>query len=569
MSIFQHSWVSVLGGNEVVYEDPCKLVTEVPTLTTTTTSHCSAAPVAWTAASVTTRLTKKFDGDDWKDLIATVPSLLLQTFVCEASIALDVPQEAISDVQFRLGSLYVTFHVTHDDDISQEEMDRRIEEYPFREMWRLYNQRDGAPDGLDAALQRLKNMEMDLAEKERALEKERSAREANARDLERQLQALKDEMVGPIAQREQELLAQLAKEQAGRKKADGQLKTSEEQAKKLLEALKQAKLHTERQAQRHNDLIAAIIHENKKEKEAKEREYKEQMEVKDYVIENLKSQLRTRTADSASPRNSIVDTDQSAEFNRLMERMEDMAQVLQRSQEQESEARAQIQRLSDALKQSEEARLAESASYDNNVAALTQQLNSYRDTKLAEQHERRVKEDRQRGRGSVSDSVKENATIVRQYTTSLENLIGSLQDRLTVLNEEYSGYLNEAEDEVASERRILADHEEDSREIRKVFRTSSLGLQKIYWGTRESQAQDIIEQLDSAAARAETSSAAVRVAIAMLDSKARALNENKDWMEQHQKMMRELLVSLRELTQRALDRQRALMDDAATAAIQK
>lgn len=566
MSTFQPSWVSVLGGGEMVYEEPSKFVSDLPAITTMTTCDGGAAT---TVASVTTRLTKKFEGDDWKDLVAAVPSLLRQTFVCEASIALDVPQEAITDVQFRLGSLYVTFHVTHDDDISQEEMDRRIEEYPFREMWRLYNQRDGAPDGLDAALQRLKDMEMELTEKERELEKEKTAHEAHAKELEKQLQALKDEIEGPVAEREQELLAQLSKEQAARKKAEGQLKASDEQVKKMLEALKQEKVRAEKQLQRHNDLIAAIIQENKKEKEAKEREYNEQLEVKDYVIENLKSQLRTRTADSASPRNSIVDTDQSAEFNRLMERMEDMAQVLQRTQEQESEARAQIQRLSDALRQSEEARQAESVSYDNNVAALTQQLNSYRDTKLAEEHERRAREERQRGRGSVSDAVKENATIVRQYTTSLENLIGSLQDRLNALQEEYSGYLHEAEEEVTSERRILADHEEDSREIRQVFRTSSLGLQKIYWGTREPQAQEIIEHLDAAAGKAETSSAAVRVAIAMLDSKARAFKDSKDWMEQHQKMMRELLVSLRQLTQKALDRQRAIMDDAVTAAAQK
>ncbi|KPA82326.1 hypothetical protein ABB37_03419 [Leptomonas pyrrhocoris] len=568
MSTFQHSWVSVFGADEVVYDVPSKLVTELPAPATTTSDDSVDAGVP-TVASVTTRLTKKFEGDGWKDLVATVPSLLRQTFVCEASIALDVPQEAISDVQFRLGSLYVTFHVTHDDDISQEEMDRRIEEYPFREMLRLYNQRDGAPDGLDAALQRLKDMEMELSEKERALEKERAAREASAKDLERQLEALKDEVDGPIAQREQELLAQLGKEQAGRKKAESQVKASEEQAKKLMEALKQEKLRAEKQAQRHNDLIAAIIQENKKEKEAKEREYNEQMEVKDYIIENLKSQLRTHTSASASPRNSIIDPDQSGEFSRLMERMEDMAQVLQRTQEKESEARAQVQRLSDALKQSEEARQAESVSYDNNVTALTQQLNSYRDTKLAEEHERRAKEDRQRGRGTVSDAMKENATIVRQYTTSLENLISSLQDRLNALNEEYGGYLHEAEEEVTSQRRILADHEEDSREIRQVFRSTSLGLQKIYWGTREPQAQEIIGQLDSAAGRAETSSAAVRVAIAMLDSKASAFKDNKDWMEQHQKMMRELLVSLRQLTQRALDRQRTMMDDAVAAAAQK
>ncbi|KAG5468301.1 hypothetical protein LSCM1_02280 [Leishmania martiniquensis] len=546
------SWVSVLGGHSVAYEEaPKKFFTRV---------SVTAAPVL-SVATFSSRLTKKFDGDGWKDIVALIPLLLRQTFVSEASIALEVPQEAITNVQFRLGSLYVTFHVTHDEDISEEEMNRRIDEYPFREMWRLYNQRDGAPDGLDAALQRLKDLEMKLKEKNHELEKERGDNEQKLNELKRQLQALQNEIAGPVAEREQSLLHQLGKEQSARKKAESQLRAADDEKKKLLEALKQEKLHAEKTAQRHNDLIAAIIQENKKEKEAKEREHKEQMEVKDYMIENLKSQLRARTNGSASPRHSIIDVDQSEEFNKLMERMEDMAAILQRTQESENEARAQIQRLSDLLKQSEEARQAESVSYDNNVVALTQQIHSYRDTKIAEDHERRAKEDRERGRVSVSEAVRENATIVREYTTSLENLIASLQDRLRAISEEYSYYLTEAQTDVSHERQILAEHEEDSKEIRQAFRSSSIALQKIYWGSREPEAQQIIQNLDAAASNAEKSSAAVRVAIAMLDSKARTFGDHKKWMEQHQKIMRELLHSLRDLNRRAFDRQRALMDE--------
>lgn len=517
-------------------------------------------------STLSSRLTKKFDGDGWKDLVASIPSLLHQTFVCEASIALEVPQEAITDVQFRLGSLYVTFHVTHDEDISQEEMAHRIEEYPFREMWRLYNQRDGAPDGLDAALQRLKDVEMELKDKNRELEKERGDKEQKVNELKKQLQALQEELAGPVAEREQSLLQQLGKEQGARKKAETQLRAVDDERKKLLEAVKQEKLRAEKSAQRHNDLIAAIIQENKKEKEAKEREHNEQMEAKDYIIENLKSQLRTRTNGSASLRNSILDVDQTEEFNRLMERMEDMAAVLQRTQESDSQARAQIQRLSDLLKESEEARQAESVSYDNNVAALTQQIHSYRDTKIAEDHERRAKEDRQRGRGSVGEALKENATIVRQYTTSLENLIVSLQDRLHAISEEYNNYLAEAEAGVSHERQILSEQDEDSKKTRQAFRSSSIALQKIYWGSREPEAQQIIQNLDAAASNAEKSSAAVRVVIAMLDSKARAFGDHRNWMEQQHKMMRELLTSLRDLNQRAFDRQRALMDEKVTKA---
>ncbi|KAG5468720.1 hypothetical protein CUR178_01555 [Leishmania enriettii] len=553
MRTLEHtSWVSVLGGHSVTYGDaPQKFCARAP----------ATVALAPSVAAISSRLTKKFDGDDWKDLVALIPSLLRETFVCEASIALGVRQEAITDVHFRLGSLYVTFHVTHDEDISQEEMDRRIEEYPFREMWRLYNQRDGAPDGLDAALQRLKDLEMKLKEKNRELEKERGDNEQKMNELKMQLQALQNEIAGPVAEREQSLLHELGKEQGSRKKVESQLRAADDEKKKLLEALKQEKLRAEKTAQRHNDLIAAIIQENKKEKEAKEREHNEQMEVKDYIIENLKSQLRTRANGSACPRNSILDVDQSEEFNKLIERMEDMAAVLQRTQESENEARAQIQHLSDLLKRSEEARQAESLSYDNNVAALTQQIHSYREMKIAEDHERRAKEDRERGRVSVSEAVRENATIVREYTTSLENLIVSLQDRLRAINEEYNYYLTEAETDVSHERQILAEHEEDSKEIRQVFRSSSIALQKIYWGTREPEAQQIIQNLDAAASSAEKSSAAVRVAIAMLDSKARVFGDQKSWMEQHQKIMCELLRSLRDLNKRAFDRQRTLMDD--------
>ncbi|CAJ1023289.1 hypothetical protein Q4I32_003206 [Leishmania shawi] len=553
MGTVEHSsWVSILGGYSATFEEaPQKLSTNVSV----------PAVIAPSVAAVSSRLTKKFDGDDWKSLVASIPLLLRQTFVYEASIALKVRREAITNVQFRLGSLYVTFHVTHDEDISQEEMDRRIEEYPFREMWRLYNQRDGAPDGLDAALQRLKDLEMKLNDKNRELEKERGDNEQKVNELKKQLQALQEEIAGPIAEREQALLHQLGKEQGARKKIETQLKAADDENRKLLDALKQEKLRAEKTAQRHNDLIAAIIQENKKEKEAKEREHNEQIEVKDYIIENLKSQLRARTNGSASPRNSIIDVDQSEEFNKLMERMEDMAAVLQRTQESESQARAQAQRLSDLLKQSQEARQAESVSYNNNVVTLTQQVHSYRDTRIAEDHERRANENRQLGRSSVSEAVKENATIVRQYTSSLENLINSLQDHLHAISEEYSNYLTEAESNVSKERQILVGQDEDSKAIRQTFRTSSIALQKIYWGSRESEAQQIIQNLDAAASNAEKSSAAVRVVIGMFDSKTRAFSDRRNWMEQHYKMMCELLSSLRDLNQRAFERQRALMDE--------
>lgn len=531
--------------------------------------HCTdaaypCAKCVSTGATLTSRLTKRFEGDDWHFLVDEIPALLRQTFVCEASEALAVSSESIFDVEFRLGSLYVTFHVTHDEDISQEEMDRRIEEYPFREMWRLYNQRDGAPDGLDAALQRIKAMEAELKEKEREMDKERGDHEQRLNKLEQQLRSTEDELKGPVAERERDLTEQLGKEQAGRKKADGQLRAVEEQNKKLLDALKQEKARFERTSQRHNDLIAAIIQENKKEKEAKEREFHEQLDVKDYIIENLKSQLRTRTTGDPSPRNSIYENDQSEELSKLMSRMEEMTLILQKAQESESEAHAQIQRISDSLKRSEEARQAESVTYENNILALRQQLNAYRETGLAEEHEKRSKENRQLARGSVSQAVRENEVIVRQYETALENIIGTLQDRLHIVREEYGSYLAVAEKEVAGEKSVLEEHEEDSKAIRQTFRSSSIALQKIYWGTREGEVPHIIHDLDSAAAGAEKSSAAVKVAMAMLDSKIRTFTDQREWMEAHQTSLQELIESLRALNKRAFERQLTLMSSSSS-----
>ncbi|KAG5493994.1 hypothetical protein JKF63_01827 [Porcisia hertigi] len=536
------SWVSVRGRHSTPFEGFLhKVVSADPVLT-------RAAP---SAVTVLSRLSKRFDGDDWKSLLASIPSLLRQTFVCEASNALGVGQEAITDVQFRLGSLYVTFHVTHDEDISQEEMDRRIEEYPFREMWRLYNQRDGAPDGLDAALQRLKEVEVELKDKTLEWEKQHSENEQKVKELEKKLHALENEMEGPVAEREQDLLQQLGREQGARKKVESQLKASDDMNKKLLESLKQEKMRAEKTAQRHNDLIAAIIQENKKEKEAKEREYNEQIEVKDYIIENFKSQLRSRANGSASPRNSIVDADQSEEFNRLMKRMEDMAAVLQRTQESESEARAQIRHLSDALKQSEEARQSELVSYDNNMVARTQEFHSYRDKKIAEDNEGRFTEYCESDCDRIGDGVKESTTIMRQYIDSLGDLVGSLQDRLHSISEEYNSDFTKTVPTLRV-RQILDELRKGNVKFKETLQSSLFAIQH-HWETQEPEARKILKGIEAVIEDSERSRGDVDRAISIIDSNTRAFEDHKDWTEQQQKMLSELLCSLRDLNRQVFD----------------
>ncbi|CAD2218842.1 hypothetical protein AGDE_11208 [Angomonas deanei] len=435
---------------------------------TVTTILPQETPYHITSATTTTvRLTKKFEGDNWKDILPVVPRLLKQTFISEASAALNVPEKCISEVQFRLGSLYVTFHVTHDEDVSEEEMERRIEEYPFREMWRLYNQRDAPPDGLDAALAEIKKLEEQLKQKEEELERQGKQDARRIADLEKQLEDVQRDLEDRAEEREKDLLAALATEQASRKEADGRLKDTDEQNKKLTEQLKKEKNRFEKQAQRQNELIAAIIQENKKEKEAKEREYNEALEVKDYIIETLKEQLRSLQEDGASPRGGLSQ-DQSAEFDKLMGRMEEMALILQQTQQSETEARAEIRRLQEELTRSEEGRHADNVTYENDKLALKQQLKAFTDSKLAEDHNARAA---QRRGSNVAAEIKENETIVRQYETALENIIGTLQDRLNILQEEFGSFLRVNHESMQKEKELLQEHEGDSNQIRETFRT--------------------------------------------------------------------------------------------------
>lgn len=530
-------------------------------LAKTACQEAMEADVAPARAASSCRLTKRFEGDDWKHLVERVPELLRRTFIAEACAALDVSEEAISGVELRLGSLYVTFHVTHDEDISEDEMERRIEEYPFHEMWRLYEQREGGADGLDAALQRLKDMEQELKDKDREMDKMRDDNAGQIEDLEQQIADLEDELHVKAAAREKDLLAELAKGQQDRKKAEGQLRGAEEERKKIQENLKREKQRFDKAAQRQNELIAAIIQENKKEKEAKEREFNEQLEVKDYIIENLKSQLRSRTNGDVTA-NTTIDNDQAEEFSRLMDRMESMASVLEESQQSESEARSDIAKLSEALRASEAEREAENVTYQNNVLALQQQLKAFRDTGIAEEHQKRTEARRSAGAVNVPKEIKENETIITRYEASLDNIITTLTDRLTILEEEFDSHLKVTQQSVDSETGILKEHEEDSKHIRKTFRQASLALQKIFWNTREGEVPAIIEELDTAASEAEKSSAAIKVALVMLDNMKKTFSDQSSWMKSHQDSVKELIDSLNKLNKRAFQRQLIQANDA-------
>ncbi|PWV15538.1 Flagellum attachment zone protein 8 [Trypanosoma cruzi] len=260
-------------------------------------------------------------------------------------------------------------------------------------------------------------------------------------------------------------------------------------------------------------------------------------------------------------RAASVDADRAEEFAKLMGRMEEMAILLEKTQESESEARGEIQRLSEALKLSEEARQSDAVIYENNFLAIKQQLQAFRDTKLAEDLQKRQEESRSRRSANLSNEEKTNETIVRQYETALENIIGTLQDRLTILREEYASFLKVSEEETANEKEVLNEHEQDSQRVRQTFRTAALTLQRVFWSTREKEVPEVISDLDNAAAAAEKSRAAVKVTLALLDSRLQSFSEQKEWMETHQQSLEDLLVSLRQLNKRAFERQLSLMNE--------
>ncbi|KAH9577627.1 hypothetical protein LSM04_009584 [Trypanosoma melophagium] len=317
---------------------------------------------------------------------------------------------------------------------------------------------------------------------------------------------------------------------------------------------------------RQNELIAAIVQENKKEMEAKEREFEECILAKDVIIENLRARLRSKSEPpngDVYSRGGSAEPDRAEEFAKLMGRMEEMAIVLEKTQEAETGSRGEIQRLSEALRSSEEARQSDAVIYENNLLALKQQLQAYRDTRRAEDHQKRQEESRSRRSTNLEKEKKTNETIVRQYETALENILGTLQDRLTILREEYASFLKVSEEETTNEKGVLGEHEQDNQHMRQTFRTASLTLQRVFWSTREKEVQDVITELDSAAASAEKSRAAVRVTLALLDSRLNSFNEQKEWMESHQQSLEELISSLRQLNKGAFERQLSLMNEQA------
>lgn len=537
----------------------------VPSNTSDLVEGMSSSTSLSSVEMITTQHTRRFDGDGWKCVLDNHMVALCDVFVKDAAAACDVPLENVALRELRLGSLYVTFHVTHDADIDEEEIQQRVDLYPFREVMRLYANRDAPPDGVDALLKRNAELEAETKAMIARLKDENDKRiEKLIRDHEKALKDLQEK----VDERERELVGINNDLEALLQQMTEQKNSLEEERKKAIEAIKRERARNEKLAHRNSELVAAIIQENKKEMEAKEREFEEQLLEKDVVIENLRAKLRTKNEATngdvphagRSPM-SNADPDRAEEFAKLMGRMEEMAIVLEKTQESETEARSEIQKLSEALKLSEEARQSDAVIYENNTLALKQQLQSFWDTKLAEDHQKRQEESRARRGASGVRGEKTNETIVKQYEAALENIIRTLQDRLTILREEHASFIKVSEKETINERDILNENEAESQRVRQTFRTVSLTLQRVFWGTRDDEVPPLITELDNAAACSEKSRASVKMTLALLDSRLQSFVEQKEWMETHQQALEELMTSLRTLNKRAFERQLSLMNE--------
>ncbi|RNE99650.1 Flagellar attachment zone protein 1, partial [Trypanosoma conorhini] len=104
--------------------------------------------------TVTTKHTKKYPGKDWNALLTNKPEELLAVFKSEQALACHVPNDCIRDVEFRLepDALLTSFKVQHPSRRTTGEVDKRLDEFPPREMNRLYQDPDRPKSALDRAI---------------------------------------------------------------------------------------------------------------------------------------------------------------------------------------------------------------------------------------------------------------------------------------------------------------------------------------------------------------------------------------------------------------------------------
>ncbi|KPA81607.1 hypothetical protein ABB37_03940 [Leptomonas pyrrhocoris] len=94
--------------------------------------------------SVSTNHRKVFPGDEWELLLKGRELELRSVFVSDAASACHVVQSSVTNVVFVEGSLVVTFSVIHAASVTADELDARINDFPFNNVLDLYRRRRDA-----------------------------------------------------------------------------------------------------------------------------------------------------------------------------------------------------------------------------------------------------------------------------------------------------------------------------------------------------------------------------------------------------------------------------------------
>ncbi|CAM71685.2 hypothetical protein, unknown function, partial [Leishmania infantum JPCM5] len=114
----------------------------------------------------TSRHTKVFEGEEWGAVVETKPHALHDAFVTDVCAACRVCRDDLSEIAFALGSLQASVSVTHNSDISCDDIAKLVEEYHYPNVWALYAKRLAPKDGLDEAKDAISDLQLALAAKE-------------------------------------------------------------------------------------------------------------------------------------------------------------------------------------------------------------------------------------------------------------------------------------------------------------------------------------------------------------------------------------------------------------------
>ncbi|CAM38555.2 hypothetical protein, unknown function [Leishmania braziliensis MHOM/BR/75/M2904] len=191
----------------------------------------------------TSRHSKVFEGEEWGTVMATKPHALHEAFVSDVCAACRVGRDDLSEVTFALGSLMAGVSVTHNSDISCDDIAKLVMDYHYPNVWALYAKRWTPKDGLDAAKDMITELQVALAAKEEEAAK-------NAAELEEQraeAEKLAAEVVEQRAEAEK-LAAEVEEQRAEAEKLAAELEEQRAEAEKLAAELVEQRAEAEKLA---------------------------------------------------------------------------------------------------------------------------------------------------------------------------------------------------------------------------------------------------------------------------------------------------------------------------------